>query len=145
MYRTMRCLVRRSHLTLLLWGWRRKSHHSHIATLHREDQWISVPEYSTKQWYLAISTRWCYGLRGSDKHRCASPFVSAAGDFSFRWCAMASSFTGPNSSRLFFCGVIWKVKCTVIALQTYIHSKRTYGKKSPNFQKKHLEPLCAAS
>jgi len=30
---------------------------------------------------------------------------SAAGDFSFRWCAMASSFAGPNSSRLFSAGL----------------------------------------
>jgi len=66
------------------------------------------------------------------------------GDSSFRWCATASPFAGPNSSRL-FCGVIWKVKCTVIALQTYMHSNQTYRKKSPNFQKKHFKRLCAAS
>ena len=47
--------------------------------------------------------------------------------------------------QTFFCGVIWKVKCIVIDLQTYMHSKKTYGNKSPNFQKKHFKPLCAAS
>jgi hypothetical protein len=26
--------------------------------------------------------------------------------------------------QTFFCGVIWKVKCTVFALQTYMHSKK---------------------
>jgi len=47
--------------------------------------------------------------------------------------------------QTFFCGVIWKVKCTVLALHTYTHSKKTYGKKSPNIQKKHFKPLCAPS
>jgi len=28
---------------------------------------------------------------------------------------------------------------------TDLHSKKTCGKKSPNFQKKHFKPLCAAS
>jgi len=38
---------------------------SHIAMLRKDDQWISVPESSTKQWYLVVSTRWCYGPHGS--------------------------------------------------------------------------------
>ena len=41
-------------------------------------------------------------------HRCASPFVSAAGDFSFRWSAMASPFAEPNRSRLFSVGLFEK-------------------------------------
>jgi hypothetical protein len=39
---------------------------SHIATLHRDDQYISIPESSTKQWHLVVPTRWCYDPHGSD-------------------------------------------------------------------------------
>jgi len=35
-------------------------------------------------------------------------FFSAAGDFSFRWCAMAFSFAGPISSRLYSVGLFEK-------------------------------------
>ena len=45
---------------------KKENHYSHIATIHRDDQWISVPESSAKQWYLVVLTRWCYGPHGSD-------------------------------------------------------------------------------
>ena len=60
-------------------------------------------------------------------------------------CAMASSFTGPNSSRLFF---LWGyLKSKVYSTRpTDLHALReNTGKKSPNFQKKHYKPLCAPS
>ena len=38
------CLVQRIHWSLLLWG---LSHHSHMARLHRDVQWISSPQAST--------------------------------------------------------------------------------------------------
>jgi hypothetical protein len=47
-YSLLCCLVQRSHSTLLLWGWRLTSHHSHITTFQRDDQWISSPKASTK-------------------------------------------------------------------------------------------------
>ena len=37
-YGLLCCLVQRSHWTLLLWGWRRTGHHSHIPKLHRDYQ-----------------------------------------------------------------------------------------------------------
>jgi hypothetical protein len=37
-------------------------------------------------------------------------FVSTANNFSFWWCALASSFTWPNSYQLFLRGYLkWKV------------------------------------
>ena len=58
------CFVQRSQWTLLLGGWRRTSHHSHIATLQIDDQWISSPKASTKQ--TVVSIRWCYGPHSGD-------------------------------------------------------------------------------
>ena len=90
-YHMVRCLVQRSHWTLLLQGWRQKSHQSHIA-LHRDNQWISVPESSTKQWYLVVSTGWCYSPHSSDWHRRASLFlqwvISCFGDMPWPPCLL---------------------------------------------------------
>jgi len=47
-YSLVCCLVQRSYWTLIPWGWRRTSHHSYIAILHRDDEWISNPKASTK-------------------------------------------------------------------------------------------------
>jgi len=58
------------------------------------------------------------------------------------WPPRSPDLTAPD---FFSVGVIRKVKCTVLALQTYMHSKKTYGKKSPNFQNKHFKPLSAPS
>ena len=62
-----------AHLTTLPECWRLSAavrgdlHVSgYVATLHRVDQRISVPESSTKQWYLVVSTRSCYGPHGCD-------------------------------------------------------------------------------
>ena len=61
--------------------------------------------------------------------------ISVFGDVP--WASRSPDLTAPD---FFFCGVIWKT-CTVLALQTYMHSKKIHGKKSPNFQKKHFQAL----
>jgi len=48
LYCLVRCLVQRRNRTLLIWGWRRTGHHSHIATLQTDDHWISSPKASIK-------------------------------------------------------------------------------------------------
>jgi hypothetical protein len=137
------CLVQRSHWTLLLWGWRWTSHHSHITTLHRDDPWISSPKSSTKP-YLMVSTRWCMAhtaVISMAVLRCLFPqwVISRFGDVP--WPPRLSDQTAAD----FFLWVIWRVKCTVFALQMYMHSSKQYEKKSPKFQKKYFDKLCASS
>jgi len=57
------------------------------------------------------------------------------------WPPRSPDLTAPG----FFLWGLFEKKCTVLVLQTYMHSKKIYGNKSPNFQKKYLKPLCALS
>ena len=138
-YRMVRCLVQRSHWTLLLWGWRRKSHHIHIAI----NEFLSpnlAPNNGTLWFQQDCATAHTAVISIAALRRLfPQRVISRFGDVP--WPPRSPDLTAPD----FFLWVIWKVKCTVIALQTYIHSNKTYGKKLPNFQKKHFKPLCAAS
>ena len=142
-YRTVRCLVQRRQWTLL-WGWRRKSHHSHIATLHRDDQWFlspNLPPNNRTLWFqqdgattltAAISIA---ALRRLFPQRVIYRF----GDVP--WPLRSLDLTAPDLS-------LWGyLKSKVYSNRpTDLHAlKENIGMESPNFQKKNFKPLCAAS
>jgi hypothetical protein len=140
------CLVQKNHWTLLLWGLRWTSHHSYIATLHRDDQWISRPPSlhhtitcGVNKMVLRPTRQWLARVRFVYYFRSWWFLVSVT------WRAVASPFAGTNSTLIFFCEVIWKVKFTADALQTSIHSNKPYETKSSTVQKKHLDKLRATS
>jgi hypothetical protein len=91
-------------ITVLLWRWRWASHHSHVAMLHRDYQWISSHKASTKP-QLVVSTKF-FMPHTAMISRAVLCCLFLQRVLSHSAMCYGSLFAGPNSTWLFLWGYL---------------------------------------